>query len=250
MSWICPHCGTTATLQKVDINRGRGSAMINTASDVEGISIEWHAIKCPSRACGKFVLDVLASWGQPKVYSGNGDRTGDVLPFENRPFGIGTVRFEPRVGAPLSNQVPKVVKDDYEEAYLIKDLSPKAAATLCRRALQGMIRDFHGITKPTLHEELAAIRASCDPDLFDAMMGLKGIGNIGAHPEKDINLIVDVEEGEVQTLLELLRILDKEWYLARASRSNSLATVKSLALIKAVAKVSTATALPAPPSGP
>ena len=79
----------------------------------------------------------------------------------------------------------------------------------------------------------------CDPDLFDAMMGLKGIGNIGAHPEKDINLIDDVEEGEVETLLELLRILDKEWYVAKASRSSSLAAVKALAATKAAAKKAT-----------
>jgi hypothetical protein len=164
--------------------------------------------------------------------------------------GIGHFRFEPRVGAPLSVHVPTVVKDDYEEAYLIKDLSPKAAATLCRRALQGMIRDFHGVKKPTLHAELEEIRQKCDAELFDAMMGLKGIGNIGAHPEKDISLIVDVEEGEVETLLELLRILDKEWYVARASRSGSLAAVKALAAAKAAIKSVSAVALPAPSSAP
>ena len=167
-----------------------------------------------------------------------------------KPFGIGYVRFESRVRAPLSIHVPKVVKEACEEAYLIKYLSPKAAATLCRRALQGMIRHFHGVSKPTLHEELGAIKSACDPELFDAMMGLKGIGNIGAHTEKDINLIVDVEEGEVETLLELLRILDKEWYVAKASRSCSLALVKALAATKAAAKNTSAMTLPASPSAP
>jgi hypothetical protein len=221
--------------------------MIDTASDKEGISLKWAAKRCPSKLCGKFVLDVSAYYGQANKFAG-GSRNGAVTAITSKPFGIGHVRFEPRVGAPLSIHVPRVVQDDYEEAYLIKDLSPKAAATLCRRALQGMIRNFHGITKNTLHDELAAIRTACDPDLFDAMMGLKGIGNIGAHPEKNINLIVDVEEGEVETLLELLRILDKEWYVAKASRSSNLASVKALAATKTAAKAITVMASPAPPA--
>lgn len=247
MSWICPHCATTVTLQSSDVSNGSGSAMIETASDTDGISLSWRSVRCPSKLCGKFVLDVSAFYGSAATYP-HGGRNGSVRATYSRPVGIGQVRFEPRVGAPLSIHVPKVVQDDYEEAYLIRDLSPKAAATLCRRALQGMIRHFHGITKKTLHEELAAISSVCDSELFDAMMGLKGIGNIGAHPEKDINLIVDIEDGEVETLLELLRILDKEWYVAKVNRSNSLASVKALAATKAAAKAVTVTALPAPPA--
>lgn len=249
MSWICPHCATTATLQKCDVSNGTGYAAIDTADNNQIIVVTWSAIKCPSKACGKFVLDVSSCYGTALI-NDNDHRTGRVTPNRAKPFGLGSVRFEPRVGAPLSKNVPPVVKQDYEEACLIKDLSPKASATLCRRALQGMIRDFWLITKSSLHDELIAIQPLCDHDLFTAMMGLKGIGNIGAHPEKDINLIVDVDEGEVETLLELLRILDKEWYVARESRSSNLATVKSLAAIKAAAKTVIATASPSPPSGP
>jgi hypothetical protein len=38
--------------------------------------------------------------------------------------------------------VPEAIRADYTEACRIVALSPKAAATLARRALQGMIRDF------------------------------------------------------------------------------------------------------------
>jgi Domain of unknown function (DUF4145) len=249
MTWICPHCATTVTLQISDVVSADGSAMIGTASDVDGITIHWDTVKCPSKSCGKFVVDISVFYGRAVKFA-NGNRTGLVLANPDRPLGIGRARFEPRIGSPLSVHVPKVVKEDYEEACLIKDLSPKASATLCRRALQGMIRDFHGVVKAKLHDELAAIKTSCDPDLFDAMMGLKGIGNIGAHPEKNINLIVDVEEGEVETLLELLRILDKEWYVARANRSSSLAAVKALAAGKASAKTAVMGASPIPLPGP
>lgn len=251
MGWVCPHCGTTATLGNGDIDRGWASAMINTAPDNEGIAIGWDAVKCPNRKCGQYVLDITTCFGTAKKYSNsNNSRTGEVNPDVAKPFGVGYVRVEPRVGLPLSSHVPPVVQQDYEEACLIKNLSPKASATLCRRALQGMIRNFWKVTKPTLHDELVAIKTQCEAELFDAMMSLKSIGNIGAHPEKDINLIVDVDEGEPDALLELLRILDKDWYVARADRLARLSTVKQLGVAKAVARAANGAVLPAPQSEP
>lgn len=67
-------------------------------------------------------------------------------------------------------------------------------------------------------------------------MGLKGIGNIGAHPEREINLIIDVDKGEVDSLIELLLVLDKDWYASRADRAVRLATEKAIASAKAMAK--------------
>ncbi|MBL0917369.1 MAG: DUF4145 domain-containing protein [Hydrogenophaga sp.] len=180
-------------------------------------------------------MDVWAWFGSAEVFQ-SGERTGKATTDRERPVGIGYSRFEPRVAVPLSAHVPRAPRDDYDEACLIKDLSPKAAATLCRRSLQGMIRDRWGISKERLADELKAVKDECDPDLYAAMMGLKGIGNIGAHPERDANLIVDVEEGEVDSLLELLRILDKEWYVARARRAESLSAVVALSAAKAEAK--------------
>ena len=236
MSWICPHCGITATLQNSNYSIDSKNIVVGTASKSEGIRLGWVVVKCPSSKCGKFTCDLKTEFGDVKK-DVHGYVTGIVVEQNNeRLFGIGRVRIEPRVGAPLSNHVPQVVKEDYEEAYLIKDLSPKAAATLCRRALQAMIRDFHKIVKNTLHDELKTIKSMCDADLYEAMMGLKGIGNIGAHPEKDINLIVDVEEGEVEVLLGLLRILDSEWYVAKAKKTASISAVTALAASKAAAK--------------
>ena len=51
---------------------------------------------------------------------------------------------------PLPDYIPQVIEQDYTEACRIRDLSPKASATLARRCLQGMIRDFCGISKKRL----------------------------------------------------------------------------------------------------
>jgi len=55
---------------------------------------------------------------------------------------------------PQPDYIPEQIKNDYEEACSILSLSPKASATLARRCLQGMIRDFWGISKGRLIAEL------------------------------------------------------------------------------------------------
>ena len=234
-----------------DFSTGVNRIKIQTATAAQHIGLTWSALKCPNPDCQQFTLDVGAGFGGLENTSVGTRFTGKfngVVPSE--PVGIGSFRFSPRVGVPLSTYVPAAVREDYEEACTIKDLSPKAAATLCRRSLQGMVRDFWAVKKNTLHEELKKIEPSCDPDLFHALLGIKSIGNIGAHPEKDINLIIDVEGGEVDALVAVLQILDAEWYIARADRSLRLAAVHSLSAMKAVAKNATAMVSPALPAGP
>jgi hypothetical protein len=51
-----------------------------------------------------------------------------------------------------------------------------------------------------------------DASTIDAM---RKIGNIGAHMQNDINLIIDVEPREAQLLITLIENLFKEWYISR-----------------------------------
>ena len=132
--------------------------------------------------------------------------------------------------------IPKVLRHDYEEACAIKDLSPKASATLLRRCLQGMIRDFHGVKKDRLKDEIDAIKDKLDSLTWKAIDGLRTIGNIGAHMEKDVNLIIDVEPDEAQLLIELNERLFKDWYINRQERSQLLQAVADAAEKKGTAK--------------
>ena len=75
--------------------------------------------------------------------------------------------------------------------------SPKASATMSRWCcLQGMIRDFHQITRRTLKQEIDALEEIVDSEVLAAIDSVREIGNIGAHMESDVNLIVDVEPEE------------------------------------------------------
>lgn len=137
--------------------------------------------------------------------------------------------FNPVSGAiQLPTYIPEQIRKDYEEASLIVNLSPKASATISRRCIQGMIRDFWKINKRTLNDEITAIEEKVDPSVKQVLHSLRQIGNIGAHPEKDINIIVDVEAGEALKLIKFIEYLVEEWYIKRQNTSHLLEDIKSI----------------------
>jgi hypothetical protein len=232
-NWTCPTCGSHTTITQPNFSHKRMDVIAAKSQDNMGIEVGATLIECPNQVCKAqyFAVEVLhARRSEGSTFS---LRNGEP----SRPVGIGKFIFLPTTANPLSAYTPVEVKNDYNEAFLIKNLSGKASATLARRALQGMIRDFFGVrNKKTLHQELEAIKDQCDAGLYDAMMGVKSIGNIGAHPEQDINLIVDVEPGEPEALLQLIHLLDREWYVARADRQARIKKMKELAEGKAAAR--------------
>ncbi|KQX21712.1 hypothetical protein ASD39_01145 [Sphingomonas sp. Root50] len=153
--------------------------------------------------------------------------------------------------------IPAALREDYFEACLIKDDSPKAAATLARRCIQGMIRDFAEISKGRLIDEIVALRAAVEAgtaprgvtaESVEAIDHVRSIGNIGAHMEKDIDLIVPVDPDEAQTLIELIEMLFEEWYVARDARQKRLDRVSAIGADKKqlIADGRSRAALPAP----
>jgi hypothetical protein len=132
----------------------------------------------------------------------------------------------------LPDYIPKPVRDDYYEACRIRDLSPKASATLARRCIQGMVRDFWKISKPTLKAEIDALEEKVDPDTWAGIDSVRSVGNIGAHMEKDINIIVDVESEEAQLLIGLVEQLIDDWYVDRENRRQRSESLKMLAETK------------------
>lgn len=126
------------------------------------------------------------------------------------------MRIIPFSGAKkFPDYIPKAVREDYEEACAIIDASPKAAATLARRCLQGMIRDFWEIKEKNLNTEITALKDKIPASQWKAIDALRKLGNIGAHMEKDVDLIVDIDNGEAQKLIKLIEHLLEQWYVNR-----------------------------------
>lgn len=228
--WTCPTCAHPTTITDPNNTVRDTDLYCDATAKADAIQIRSTLIQCPNQACKAQSLELRVRFGERKA-----DDYGRVRvhPELERRVGVGDFRVLPTTPQPLSSYVPAHVLSDYDEAYLIAGLSPKASATLARRALQGMVRDFFELPKlNTLHQELEAIKDRCDPDLYGAMMDVKSVGNIGAHPERDVSLIVDVEPGEPETLLKLIHLLDREWYVARADRRSRIANVRQLAAAK------------------
>ena len=97
-----------------------------------------------------------------------------------------------------------------------------------------MIRNFWGISKRTLKAEIDALKDEPKLDLltWQAIDGTRQIGNIGAHMESDINLIVDVEPNEAQLLINLIELLFKDWYVSRHQREQQLTALLGVAAAK------------------
>lgn len=128
--------------------------------------------------------------------------------------------------------IPESIRQDYEEAYSILSLSPKASATLSRRCLQGMIRDFWKISERTLFEEITALKDKIPASQYQAIDALRQLGNIGAHMEKDTNLIIDIEPQEAQYLLKLIELLLQQWYVERHEQEKLYADIVDTNIIK------------------
>lgn len=83
------------------------------------------------------------------------------------------------------------------------------------------------------------VRTQIDPLTWDAIDAVRQVGNIGAHMEKDINVVVNVEPEEAQILIGLIEILIENTYILRHDRQQKLQAVTKLANDKKQAKAPT-----------
>ena len=165
--------------------------------------LELSFIRCPN--CGEYTISA----------KGKGYAEDDV-----------DVTILPKsIAYKFPDNIPQAIRSDYEEACSIVNLSPKASATLSRRCLQGMIRDFFQVSKANLFEEINAIKDKIPTEQWAVLDGLRRIGNIGAHMERDINLIVDIEPGEAQKLIKLIELLLQQWYIERHNQQELFADI-------------------------
>jgi len=217
--WICPHCEHAAIITTGQNTRTGSVATTFDSGDGTWVTQVQYVV-CPNPACKLTTIHI--TYGNGSVQSSTGFVSWNGSSRQS-------LRLRPASYArPIPEYVPEAIREDYREACGILDLSPKAAATLARRALQGMIRDFHGISKTTLAKEIEALRDKVDPLTWLAVDAVRSVGNIGAHMEKDINTIVDVEPDEAVRLVRLIELLIKEWYVARHSRELDLAAIIAL----------------------
>jgi hypothetical protein len=234
-NWTCPYCGHAQVISESRHSAVRHKVWIEGWKEGKPL-LTVEAIACANNDCLKLSLkEWLATY---EDLNDGRYRTGPTL---------NTWQLLPASSAkPQPDFIPQPLRDDYNEACAIRDLSPKASATLIRRCLQGMIRNFCGIpNKKSLYDEIEELGERIEngqaplgvqPDHIKAIHRVREIGNIGAHMERDIDLIIDVDPNEAQTLIELAEVLFDEWYLARNVRQARLASIATIATKKEAMK--------------
>ncbi len=208
-SWNCPYCKRDTTI--TEKNYSTSNHYFNHNNKAGTLAIVTYVVTCPNPDCKEF--SISAELFKTKLI--NTPYTERFL--DGKPITKWHLRPN-SFAVQLPDYIPSQIKSDYEEACLIRDLSPKASATLSRRCLQGIIRDYWQISKNRLIDEIQALKEKIDPLTWNAINSVRSIGNIGAHMEKDINLIIDVDSNEAQLLIGLIEILIKDWYIARHER--------------------------------
>jgi hypothetical protein len=218
MLYRCPFCQRDTTVLNDRVSNSVHKLDISNKANIVHLFSEF--IVCPNAACQQASLTIrlFNDFQGRMMYS----QCWQVLP-ESKAI-------------PLPEYISDQIRNDYEEAALIVAKSAKASATLSRRCLQGMIRDFWRVKPGRLYDEINAIKDKVDPELWEAIDGLRKIGNIGAHMENDVNLIVDVEPDEAEKLIWLIELLVSEWYVRRYERQQGLAAVRQMALEKSEQK--------------
>ncbi|MCW8138137.1 MAG: DUF4145 domain-containing protein [Planctomycetota bacterium] len=196
----CPHCAVTI---KTEIVREHLSRFAQS----------WlvECLVCPS--CFQFTI-----WLQAGQYEADGPgvrgRSIWVPSFVKR------FRAYPVAGArPVAPEVHAPIAADFTEACTVLPFSPKSSAALSRRCLQHVLH-YVGIKKKNLHDEIEAAIASpgFPPTVADLLHTIRQVGNVAAHPQKEQNtgLIVDVEQGEAELLLDVLEELFDHYFVKPA----------------------------------
>ena len=220
--WTCPYCNRNATI--TDSNYSAGYHKFEHNNKDGDLLIGTSVIVCPNRDCKEYTISASLFKAVYSEYSDEWRCDGQPLLHWN---------LKPQSRAKVfPTYIPKAILEDYKEACLIRDLSPKASATLSRRCLQGIIRDFHKITKSRLVDEIEALKDKIDPLIWQAIDAVRSIGNIGAHMEKDINLIIDVEPQEASALIGLIEMLLKDWYIDKHEKEKQLHEIVGMSKTK------------------
>ena len=230
--WKCRYCGHDQEVS--DQNYNEAVAEIHNANSKHGaIFGVVLTIACSNQDCQELALVF-------SLHHRIGQNQAIIREDNRQPIQFWRLFLE-SIAKQQPDYIPETIVDNYKQACRIRDLSPNASITMSRRCLQGMIRDFWDVKEErNLSDEIEAIKDRVQPATLEAIDAARKMGNIGAHMEKDVNLILDFEPKEAQVLIKLIEMLFKDWYVNRHEQQKQLAAVVDLSKSKEKQKNATA----------
>jgi hypothetical protein len=221
--WQCPYCGREVSLTTNSYDRESGYVRTDDKSKDGDLNYHMLYIVCPNSECKEYTLDI-------SIFVRMVGRNDAGTWVEEDGKKLLSYKLKPRGRAkPFPDYIPEPIRQDYTEACLILQDSPKASAALSRRCLQNLIRAYYGIVKSRLVDEVEALEDQLSPDLWEAVDAIRTVGNIGAHSEKDVNVIIDVPPESANALVELIELLFEETYIKDDHRRKRIERAKQAA---------------------
>lgn len=213
--WRCPFCNREQTV----IDQGRQITFADlTIDNADGPRrLVTKFVVCPNPECRKFSL--TASLHSLEVsgnrsYTGKHVKTWSLVPPSRARF--------------FSVDIPQPVLQDYEEACIAVEFSPKVSAALSRRCLSEMLRDFWQVQPGRLGDEFRQIKGTADPLTWEVIESVRKNGMIGGRMDTEGAEILDTEPGEAELLIGLIETLIQDWYVTRDERRKRLAKIKEI----------------------
>jgi hypothetical protein len=213
--WHCPFCNRDETVTETDKHASFADLTLDNTDGPRRLVVKY--VVCPNPQCRKFSLSAslhgLEIAGN-RSYTGKHIKTWALIP-PSRALSFPVV-------------IPRKVLDDYQEACLTIEFSPKVAAALARRCLSEMLRDFWQVQPGRLIDEFRQIKGTVDPLTWETIESVKKCGLTGVRFESEGTQILDTEPGEAKMLIGLIETLIEDWYVAREERRRRLANIRQI----------------------
>jgi len=213
--WHCPFCNKDQTVTEKGHHATFSDLTIENADGPRRLVVKF--VVCPDPACRKFSLNVslhgLEVSGS-RAYTGKHLKTWALVP--------------PSRARSFPVSLPHPILQDYQEACLAIEFSPKVAAALSRRCLSAVLRDYWQVQPGRLIDEFRQIKGVADPLTWETIESVKKSGSIGARFESEGAEILDTEPAEAKLLIGLIETLIEDWYVAREERRKRLHEIRQI----------------------
>lgn len=201
----CPHCGVSVQFVLADFYLGDanyGFVRHGIWFDEENSPTFW-ACKCPS--CSKVIIEAV---------------------YEDRSWLV-----EPRcaIPRPIHPTVPDSIAKDFAEAQLVLPVSPTASAALARRCLQAILIANGASSNKRLVDQLGELYPTFPGYVQAHVDHIRQLGNLASHPMQDgtTGIILDVEAGEAEWLIEVLSELLDHYYTKPAEQAARASAIQT-----------------------
>jgi hypothetical protein len=193
----CPHCQVAVRLESPSVtSAGQNHFQVRTSRYYSMVSLS----QCPNCLREIVCLDeaeIEPTSGNPKT------------PTLHLLWPLHSAR------PPAPSQVPPEMSQDYLEAAIVLELSPKASAALSRRCLQAVLREAANTKAKELNDQILEVIPNLPSRIAQNLDAIRVVGNFAAHPLKSqvTGAIIEVEPGEAEWNLDVLDALFDYYYV-------------------------------------